>query len=97
MAASTIISDAILGLSGITDTAMRAAITGKTIAEAAATYLDIIQLGIAEAYRLKRGVVSYAIDGQSATMSIQDADRLVAFLTRMRSTGGGPVSMRVRL
>jgi hypothetical protein len=96
MPADTILGDDLLGLAGVTGT-WAVLLRGKTKAEAAALYLDVVELAIAHAQTARRAVVKYTLDGQYVETSMDEAERLLAFLRRMKSTaGGGPRAMRVR-
>ena len=84
---------AMAGFSGL----MAQSIIGLTEAEAATKYLRVFRLAIAEAMRTGKGVVSYSLQGQSATTSMEEARRFVDFLKEMRSSrGGGGVSIPVQ-
>lgn len=95
MAASTIITETHLSLAGITDAGLVLALTGLTVAAAADLYLVAFQLAIAKSSTDRGGMVEYILEGQRVVTSADDAAKMVAFLKRMRSNGGGlgiPVS-----
>lgn len=96
MAASTVITTQHLDLAGITDASLRTALSGLTVAQAADLYLVAFQLKIAKAGTDRGGMVSYTLEGQSATTSMDDAAKLVAFLKQMMSAGGAGLSIPVR-
>lgn len=95
MAASTIITAELLALAGITGT-WAVALSGKTKAEAAALYLDVVELAIAHSQASRRAVVKYTLDGQYIETSMDEAAKLCAFLRRMKSTSAGHTRMRIR-
>jgi hypothetical protein len=94
MAASTVITSDMLALAGVTG-AVATALSGKTIAEAADLLLDVVRLSIANARLTAKDVVSYTLQGQSVTTSMDDASKLVDFLVKMKSAGRGPVILPI--
>jgi hypothetical protein len=95
MASSTVITQPMLDVAGITG-AVGVMLLGLTVAAAADALLDMVQLAIGVARLNGKGMVSYSLQGQSVTTSMADADALVLFLKRMKSTGGGgPISIPV--
>jgi hypothetical protein len=93
--ASTIITQQTLDLAGISGV-LGTVLLGKTVAEASDVLLDVVQLAIAAAGILRKNVVSFTLQGQTTTTSMDDAVKLVAFIQRMKSAGNGPVQIPVR-
>jgi hypothetical protein len=89
VAASTVITEQHLSLAGITDAGLVATLTGLTVSQAADLYLVAFQLRMAKAGTDRGGMIEYTLEGQRTAYSMDDAAKLVAFLKRMMSSGGG--------
>lgn len=94
MALDTVIDAARLTRLGITG-AMATLLTGKTISQAADTFLEDLVILIGIHGTTRPATISYSVDGQAVNFSYSELERLVAFLRQSR-TSGGPQSMPVR-
>ncbi len=98
MAASTVITALHLAFAGITDAALVAALTGMTVGNAANLLQEIIGLAGGAAAITRKGVVRYALSGQSADFDIESLRKAWEFLDKLKSSaGGGPIPCRVTL
>lgn len=96
MASSTIITSERLARLGI-GAALTALLTGKTIAEACDLYLEDLTIVIGAGGVDAKGMVSYTLEGQSKTTSMEDVRKLREFLIAQKSAGRGPVAMGLYL
>ena len=96
MAASTIITAERMARLGISP-ALSALLVGKTIADACELYLEDLALVIGSAGVSAGGMVTYVLEGQSVTTSMEEVARLRRFLVQMKNAGGGPVFLKVGL
>lgn len=96
MAASTVITAQHLDLAGITDAALRLALTGLTVAAAADLYLVAFQLAVAKQGTDRAGMVEYTLEGQRVVTSMAEAESLVRFLRQMMSNGGAGLFIPAR-
>ncbi len=97
MASTTVITAFHLAQAGITDAALVAELTGKTVAAAADTFEVCYQLAMANAAVQRTGLVRYMLGGQSSEFSVDQLKHVMAMLAAMKSNGRGPVSMGVML
>lgn len=96
MAAATIITAERLARLGISP-ALSAILVGKTIAEACELYLEDLAIVIGASGVDARGMVSYTLEGQAVTTSMDDVRKLQSFLQRQKTAGAGPVMLKVAL
>lgn len=96
MASSTVITAERLARLGISPT-LSAILVGKTIAEACELYLEDLTIVIGSAGVTAGGVVTYTLEGQTVTTSMEEASRLRRFLIQMKNAGGGPSFLKVGL
>jgi hypothetical protein len=85
-----------LDIARITDAAVRVLYVGKTLDIFTDDYILGLSMGIADATAQQKGVVSYSIDGQSATMSIDNAEKVIRMLRSLKVQSSGPVMIGVR-
>ena len=90
------ITDRHLDIARITDSAVRALYVGQTLDIFTDDYILGLSMGIADATAEQKGVVSYTIDGQSATMSIDNAEKIIRMLRSLKTQSSGPVMIGVR-
>jgi hypothetical protein len=97
MAATTVLSAELLAAAGVpTAGTLYPLIVGRTAGDARETLETILQVaGINRAIGTA-GIVRYSVDGQSADYSLSEIDAALRLCRRLASTGGGPVSIRVR-
>ena len=95
MAASTVITSERLARLGI-PAALSAILVNKTIAEACVLYQEDLAIVIGAAGVDSRGMVSYTLEGQTVTTSMDDVRKLVTFLQQSMSAGSGGLSIPVR-
>jgi hypothetical protein len=85
-----------LDIARITDAAVRVLYVGKTLDIFTDDYIMGLEMGILDATAQQRGVISYVIDGQSGTMSVENAKKVIAMAVSMKSRYSGPVMIGVR-
>lgn len=88
MAASSVITTTMLAIAGVTGD-LATMLVGKTVAEARDD-LDTIFALIAAGTAVRNGpLVSYTVDGQSATMDIAKLEAARDLIARLAAVGGG--------
>jgi hypothetical protein len=93
MAGSTILTAQLLGLAGVTGDLL-ALLTDKTIREAV-PILEAIAAGKLAGVVIRGDRISYSVDGQTSTFSVDQIRNAIAELKRLAGNGGGPVFSRV--
>lgn len=96
MAGSTVLTPELLALAGITSGGLYDMLVGKTAAQARPQLETILQLVPAAVSIQRRGVFDYSVDGQSIKVDFSQLETALRMVQRLASTGGGPVSIRVR-
>lgn len=96
MASSTVITAFHLSQAGITNAALVAELTGKTVAQAADTFQVCYQLAMANAATQRTGLVRYSLQGQASEFSMDQLETVMRMLASMKSRGGGGLGIPVR-